>query len=309
MVQLQDFIMTSSNEALQHKVEQFEIFAHPTISGIANVLAQKAYDAQQKARGGDRKSKSKSLEEIAQHLVIHPDEWYPASHAQEQTFILNASGAGAAYNMPWIVDFKGKFNRDAMIQAHDFVVKKEQPLRTVLRLDSGNVSRNSSTVQQQILPKDLSRELWELVEHTAFTIEDAVSILEKEQDYIFDLSNPPIARLHIVRIDEGRHLVMCNSHHVHHDTGSVVTYRRHVLETYITICEGKADTLDESDNKFDYCAYAVWQRQALTPKVPEFKDQLSYWLNELKDARALTFPKDDSVTPDGASGGMVTLRK
>ncbi len=233
----------------------------------------------------------------------------PASYAQEQTFVLNASGAGAAYNMPWIVYFQGKFNEDAMIQALDLVVKREQPLRTVLRLNPTPSKRSEGTVQQRVLPIDQSRHCWELSVHHASTYEEAIDILEKEQDYIFDLTDTPISRLHIVDVSSTRHVVMCNSHHVHHDTGSVVTYRRHVMDAYIAICRNENVVNPNEEASLDYVAYAVWQRQVLTPRSDAYQSQLAYWKDELDGARALTFPKDPTAnTHGGPSGGMVTLR-
>ena len=222
---------------------------------------------------------------------------------------MNASGAGAAYNMPWIVDFQGDFNQDAMIQVLDLVVKREQPLRTILRLDPNPSTRSDGMVQQRVLPIDESRNCWELSLHSASSYEEAMKILEKEQDYIFDLSQTPISRLHIVKVSPVRHVVMCNSHRVHHDTGSVVTYRRHVLEAYIALNRNERVNAPKEETTFDYIAYAVWQRQVLTSRGANYCRQLSYWKDELDGARALTFPKDPTAIAHGdSSRGMVTLR-
>jgi hypothetical protein len=212
--------------SLQQAIEQHELFASPTVLAVANILVKRA-----KAVGDSPTKPQKSIESVAAELVVEYDKFYPASYAQEQTYVLNASGAGAAYNMPWIVDFKGKFDKEAMIRAHDLVVKREQPLRTILRLNPSLSTTSDGTVQQCVLPQHDSRNYWDLCEHNAWTYEEAISILEEAQDYNFDLTQTPVSRLHIVQInnDDGRHLVMCNSHHVHHDTGSVVTYRRHVV--------------------------------------------------------------------------------
>ena len=212
--------------------------------------------------------------------------------------------------MPWIVYFQGKFNEDAMVQALDLVVKREQPLRTVLRLNpTPSSKRSEGTVQQRVLPLYQSRNCWELSIHEASTYEEAIDILEKEQDYIFDLTVTPISRLHIVNVNSTRHVVMCNSHHVHHDTGSVVNYRRHVMDAYIAICRNESVVIPNEEAPFDYVAYAVWQRQVLTPRSTAYQNQLAYWKSELDGARALTFPKDPTANVHGGpSGGMVTLR-
>lgn len=212
--------------------------------------------------------------------------------------------------MPWIVDFQGDFNKDAMIQALDLVVKREQPLRTVLRLDPNPSKKSDGKVQQRVLPIDESRNCWELSLHSASSYEEAMEILEKEQNYIFDLTQTPISRLHIVKISPVRHVVMCNSHHVHHDTGSVVTYRRHVMEAYIAINRNEKVEAPNEEATFDYIAYAVWQRKVLTSRGANYCGQLSYWKDELDGARALSFPKDSTANAhaEGSSGGMVTLR-
>jgi aryl carrier-like protein len=130
-------------------IKQHELFAAPTVIAVAEILVEKA----KKAGNGSTKPQ-KSIESVVEALLVDNKKYYPASYAQEQTFVLNASGAGAAYNMPWIVDFKGKFNKQAMIQAHDLVVKREQPLRTVLRLNPTPSKTKDGIVQQRVLPME-----------------------------------------------------------------------------------------------------------------------------------------------------------
>ena len=320
----------------QANIEQHELFASPTVLAVAEILVENA------KKGGNETSQT-TIEHVAETIVLDNEKYCellsvgdffllpliffsnlshsclslvlvslatdPASYAQEQTFFLDASGAGAAYNMPWIVDFHGKFNKDAMIRALDLVVKKEQPLRTVLRLNPNQSKRSDGTVQQRVLPIDESRNCWELSLHNAISYREAMQILEKEQDYTFDLTQTPISRLHIVKVSPVRHVVMCNSHHVHHDTGSVVIYRRHVMETFIAICRDESVDTPDKEATFDYIAYAVWQRQVLTSRGANYRSQLSYWKDELDGARALTFPKDPTANAQGGPlGGMVTLR-
>jgi len=131
-------------------------------------------------------------------------------------FILDASGYGAAYNMPWILHLKGSaFEKQILLNALDFVVKREQPLRTVLRYN-----KKAGRVEQKILPKDESRNYWELIEHSTDTYESAIQILTEEQGYIFNVRQTPITRINIVRISDSNHLVMVNGHHVNHDAVS-----------------------------------------------------------------------------------------
>lgn len=59
---------------------------------------------------------------------------------------------------------------------------------------------------------------------------------------------------------------------------------------------------------FDYLAYAILQREVLTPRGAAYQNQLTYWKGELDGARALSFPNDPTAIKGGSSGGMVTLR-
>eukprot|EP00957_Ditylum_brightwellii_P111163 8476206-Ditylum_brightwellii.AAC.1 len=115
-------------------------------------------------------------------LAIESSAYYPISFQQEQMCILDASGAGVAYNMPWILDLKGNFDKAAMLAAHDFVIKREQPLCTIVRQNN-----TTGQFQQRVLPKIASRECWKLCEHVADSYEDAIEIFKREQDFIFDL--------------------------------------------------------------------------------------------------------------------------
>lgn len=91
-------------------------------------------------------------------------------------WVLDASGFSAAYNMPWILDIKGNFNRELMLKALDLVVKREQPLRTILRFN-----KKAGIVQQKVLPKSQSHDLWVLKDHTALNYEEAVQIVTYEK--------------------------------------------------------------------------------------------------------------------------------
>lgn len=153
-------------------IEQRELFAAPMVIAVAEILVEKA----KKAVDVSTKPQ-KSIESVAEELSVDNKKYYPASYTQEQTFVLNASGAGAAYNMPWIVDFNGKFNKQAMIQAHDLVVKREQPLRTVLRLNPTPSKTKDGMVQQGVLSMDESRDCWEPCEDEASSMKSQLESL------------------------------------------------------------------------------------------------------------------------------------
>ena len=205
---LQDFIKTDNGQrpSLRQKIEQHVFFSNPTVADIVELLVELA------SKFTDGANQSEAVSVQAGH--VNSGGLYPASFQQEQMFILDASGFGAAYNMPWILDIKGKLNRELMLQALDLVVKREQPLRTILRLKGGNV-------QQKVLPKSDSRQLWECHDHFAGSYEDAIQILSEEQGYIFNVKQAPISRMNIVKLESDRSLVMVNGHHVNHDTVSI----------------------------------------------------------------------------------------
>lgn len=222
-----------------------------------------------------------------------PETFFPASHQQEQSFILDASGAGAAYNMCWITELIGYFNEDALVTAHDLVVKREQPLRTILRLgNETEVSQNHNhnedwkcvgrvSVYQKVLPKESSRLLWELCEHRAHDYNEAIDILQREQDYNFDVTQPPISRMHIVRISNTRYMVMCHSHQAHHDNASMENYRQHVLKAYVALCQGSGNVgndrsrrMAKSQNLLPSVHFQTYQKSH-HPRRLSFNDALS----------------------------------
>lgn len=252
----------------------------------------------------DANEKEETVSQVSEMEAETPEmseTFYPASYQQEQTFILDASGAGAAYNMSWIVELVGFFNEDALVQAHDLVVKREQPLRTILRLGSETELSNVQnwdngivSVYQKVLPKESSRSLWELCEHRAHDDNEAVDILQREQDYSFDVTKPPISRLHIVRISNTRHLVMCHSHQAHHDYISMDNYRRHVLKTYIALCQGLGANLgkDRSTSSSRMAQSLIvpidhsktWQKTPIRRRL-SLNDKLSFHFNPRQSDR------------------------
>ena len=319
---LQDFIKTDNGQrpSLRQKIEQHVFFSNPTVADIVELLVELA------SKFTDGANQSEAVSVQAGH--VNSGGFYPASFQQEQMFILDASGFGAAYNMPWILDIKGKLNRELMLQALDLVVKREQPLRTILRLKGGNV-------QQKVLPKSDSRQLWECQDHFAGSYEDAIQILSEEQGYIFNVKQAPISRMNIVKLESDRSLVMVNGHHVNHDTVSIfiifllnvnteylaltfdllivmkwstVNFRRCLLQTYVDLCAGQKKDFDESDREYDYLGWSLWQQAFVKRGSPEYVKQLKYWKNELQGASVVEFPRDKPLKSSRANQGkMITF--
>eukprot|EP00978_Attheya_sp_CCMP212_P033289 scaffold133765_cov60-Attheya_sp.AAC.3 len=206
--------------------------------------------------------------------------------------------------MPWILDLKGNFKKEALIEAYDFVVGREQPLRTIVQF---NVALG--ILEQQVLPKSDRRSCWTLVEHTAGSHDDAIHILTEEQEFIFDIKTTPISRMNIVKLSDSRHLVMINAHHVNHDGWSIVNFRRHVLQTYVHVVAGKGQSLDDSDREYDYLAWSLWQQQWMKEGSPEYNRQLEYWKSELDGVGPVELPRDKPLSCSSRTngGGMVTL--
>ena len=291
---LRDFINSNNGQraSLQQNIEQHVFFTHPTVEDLVGLLTEKAMV------GGNAESAKLTVEA---HL-INSGSFYPASFQQEQMYILDASGYGAAYNMPWVLDIKGTFNRELIIKALDCVVKREQPLRSVFKL-----SKKTGIVQQKIFAKTDSLQLFAVVDHSANTFEEAIEILTKEQGFSFNLKEKPISRMNIVKISDKRSVVMVNGHHVNHDGWSVVNFRRHLLRNYTDLVTGK-DINDDADHEYDYLAWSLWQQTFVARGSAEYKKQLDYWKSELKGASTVEFPRDKPITASRTNAGkMVTL--
>ncbi|MFZ5986960.1 MAG: condensation domain-containing protein, partial [Bacillota bacterium] len=245
------------------KISLGEIFKTPTIRGIAEGL---------KTSGSSIYSSILHLEEEEYQAPGEESVVYPASSAQKRLFILERMGSlGTTYNLPGIMIVEGSINREAFENAFIKLVKRHETLRTSFELlNDEPVQRVHKHVDFRLGFRDAAESMEEIIK--GFIRE-------------FDLGTAPLFRAELVKIEEEKHLLMFDMHHIISDGVSTVILVKEFIDLY------RGANLPEL--RIQYRDYAIWQNKILETEF--IKKQQKYWLDIFSgEIPVLNMPQDYS---------------
>ena len=208
---------------------------------------------------------------------IEEREYYPASSAQKRLYVLSGMEAGdTAYNMPGVIIMKGNLDREKLAEVFRQIVEKHESLRTSFDMLEGKVI--------QRVHKDAVLELGYMEVENGEENED-IRIQEYMKDFVspFDLGKAPLVRTRLVKLEEGRHLLMFDMHHIISDGVSIGILLKEIASLY----GGR----NLPKLKVQYRDFSVWQEEKLKTEV--IKKQEEYWLNVFsEEIPVLNMPTD-----------------
>jgi amino acid adenylation domain-containing protein len=198
---------------------------------------------------------------------------YPLSFAQQQLWLVDQlQGGSQEYNLPAAFELTGTLNLAAMQAALDLIVERHAVLRTVFRLE------NDEPVQIVQAPAPVP------VEHVdleAVAAEEQEVVLQRmirnESARSFDLSSDLMLRCTLIRLSQGRHVVLFTMHHIACDGWSFSVLVREFVNAYEAGCNGSRPVLPELP--IQYCDYAAWQRESVQGGV--LAADAAYWQKRL----------------------------
>lgn len=208
----------------------------------------------------------------------------PASFAQEQVWFLTQLAPGIPhYDVPFRLMLSGPLEVDALTRALSLLTARHEILRTALH--------ESPQGLVQIVRPHLDPNL-DIVDLSGYSDPE-----EEAERRIFDLtrlgitlSQPPLWRCHLLRLDHGRHrhlLVGIFSHAI--VDGWSIGLLLHELETlYGALRAGLAR--EDPDPALQFADYTIWQREQFNSG--RWDHLLAYWTEQLDDCSPLAFPAD-----------------
>lgn len=220
-----------------------QIFTQATPSGIAKLL----------------QSVEKEVVEDGYIPLADKKEKYPMSPAQRRIFVIqNIDSPGTAYNMPTAMEIQGPFDVDCVDNAFRKLIEKHEPLRTSFHQYGDEFV--------QVIHNDVPSVL-EYVDYVGQEV-DTKSLL-KNFVKPFDLSQAPLLRAKVAKLEEDRYLLMFDMHHIISDGGSISI----LVDDFCNAYKGKALT----ELKLQYKDYSEW----LNSK--DMNEQKNYWINQFSD--------------------------
>ncbi|WP_164744542.1 non-ribosomal peptide synthetase, partial [Paenibacillus xylaniclasticus] len=202
-------------------------------------------------------------------------EYYPVSSAQKRIYLLRQlTGGELGYNMPGVLEIHGPVEPHKVEEAFHQLILRHESLRTSFTIKDGEV------VQQIHEYVEFSLEQYEGNEESVETI---------IQQFIrpFDLSSAPLLRAGLMKLDDQRHLLLFDTHHIIADGVSMSMLSREFIQYY------QGDQLPPLS--VQYKDFAIWQLEQAKDK--EMIQHMAYWTNVFSDdIPVLELPTDRART-------------
>jgi hypothetical protein len=222
---------------------------------------------------------------------VNAPAFFPVSYTQERLWFLTQLEPDKAFynNIARGYDLLGPFNAPAFEQAINEVVRRHASLRTSFREVSGqpmqviarSIAVSVPIVDLRHLPAD---------ERQAETRRR----MTEEGSRPFDLTEAPLFRVTLLRLEDERHELLLTVNHMVFDGWSIGILYRELNVLYEAFAQGRPSPLTELP--IQYPDYAIWQRERLQGAVLE--EQLAFWQNQLADAPSvLELPADRPRPP------------
>ena len=213
----------------------------------------------------------------------------PVSFAQQRLWVLDQFEPGSAvYNIPAAVRLSGLLDVAALEKSLNEIVRRHEALRTTFTAMQGEPLQ----VIRPALPltmvlKDLRKvpESEREVELLRLAVEDA--------QRPFNLSQGPLIRATLLRLDQKDHVLLLTLHHIVSDGWSMGVLFRELSVLYKAFGSKESSPLPELP--IQYADFAVWQRQWLQGEV--LQKQLNYWKKQLHAAPPLLEIPGDRPRP------------
>ncbi len=241
-------------------------------------------ELKQRALAGDLTA----LEELRQLGVLSGNKskysMAPSSFAQRRLWFIDKMDQSPAYNLPGAILLEGNLNFEALENAFKEIVRRHEILRTCF------VETDGIPYQKIFDEVDFKVEKVDLCD-AADKDEKVLHFLAEESKRCFDLSKGPLLLCRILKLDESKHLLLFNMHHIISDGWSIGVLISELTTLYNSFCAGESSPLEPL--KIQYKDYVYRHLQIL--KEEDSASHRSYWMNKLAgEIQVLELPSDFS---------------
>ncbi|MCP4157103.1 MAG: amino acid adenylation domain-containing protein [bacterium] len=203
--------------------------------------------------------------------TLEKKEYYPLSSAQKRLYLLyKLEPKSTGYNMPTTMQLEGKLHHKKLEETFQNMIKKHESLRTTFHMINGEPVQ---VINDGLCLRRLSEGQGKAPLGTPIALRagnsDRLPQLEP-----FDLSQAPLLRVNIVKINEAKHLLMVDMHHIISDGISTALF----VKEFVTLYQ---NGLSGQEQEITYKDYAQWQQERINSEA--VKKQEAYWLKEYAD--------------------------
>ncbi len=244
-------LLTRVHQTLHAGLTLAEIFHHPTVAALAQILNEKQF---------------------AHYNDITPvaeAPFYELSHAQRRLWVLSKfPGSAAAYHMPSVTALSGKLNVPALAQSFHAVSLRHESLRTTFIEHDG-------IPFQHIAPNSLFQlEQMDCRHQSPGAVQALVNNLETQP---FDLEKGPLLRATLIHTNTDHYLLVLVMHHIISDAWSMEVLLKELLFLYRAFSRQESPSLPATE--VQYKDYATWQHRYLQSEAANHSR--AYWQETL----------------------------
>jgi tyrocidine synthetase-3 len=263
------------HKAFSVEIPIAELFKIPTVKGISDYI-------------------EKTGESIYSSLThVEEREYYPLSSAQKGLFVIHQMDpvqVHITYNLPAVMILEGELERARLEKTFGELINRYESLRTSFEIiDEAPVQKIHKEVEFGIdfysdtgTKVEVKVEVEEERTHSAHLSESSRSIIKR---FIrpFDLSRPPLLRVGLIKVEEKKHILMFDMHHIISDGVSMGVFIKEFMTYY------KDEALPGL--RLQYKDFSYWQNSLLASA--EMKKQEVYWQKQFEgEIPVLNLPAD-----------------
>jgi tyrocidine synthetase-3 len=236
------------HKELEVKVPLTQVFKTPSIRELSRFIADAA---------GDKYASIEPVEE---------KEYYPLSPAQRRMyFVQQLNIESSFYNMPQFFELEGELEWKKMEESFIISIRRHESLRTSF------VRIEGQPMQKVHQPHEVE---FKIEYYAAETGKQGAGRMEFADRLInnfvrpFDLSRVPLFRVGLIKVENGRHILMKDMHHIIGDGSSIGTSTKEFMSLY------KGEELPLL--RLQYKDFSEWQNKA--KEGEGIRKQEEYWL-------------------------------
>ncbi len=223
-------------------------------------------------------------DEFVPPTAAEKKEYYALSPSQKRFyFIHELASQSTGYNIYDAYVLEGKVDEEKMERTFSELIHRHEGLRTsFVTVNKDPVQKIHDQVAFKIELFNMAQGSWHMEPG-----EECRELDTLIKNFIrpFDLSQPPLFRVGLVKLEEEKHLFLFDMHHIIGDAVSIEIFVKEVM----TIYAEEKEKLPEL--QLQYKDFSEWQRDWMMSG--EMRRQETYWLNEFsREISALDIPTD-----------------
>ena len=241
------------------------------------MMKNKIKELKQRALSGDLTA----LEELRHLGVLSGNKskynMAPVSYAQRRLWFIDKMDKSPAYNLSAAIVLEGNLVVGALENSFNAIIIRHEILRTVfVETDGIPYQKIFTDMEFKLLINDLT--------FSSNKEEQIVELIKKESNRCFDLSKGPLIVCGLLKLEEAKHILLFNMHHIISDGWSIGVLISELTALYNAFCKNKANPLEPL--KIQYKDYVERHNKIINNENSLGHKQ--YWINKFTGELPIT---------------------